>query len=200
LAATQAGLGQIWAADCHISCRLEQGLAQHLFLRSIYSVMGGGVGKSISRSQELQLHLSEYKQHYNSFHLSDEDICKFFHIFRKIDVNRQGFLTSHQILEYLQITPTNFLTRVFSLFDYSKTGEISLFHFVLACWGLCTLYQKDFILYLFELYDLDETGFLDIKLAQQIIEDIYGEQFYSSIDAHRSSYDPSTLRLTSPLL
>jgi Ca2+-binding EF-hand superfamily protein len=152
--------------------------------------MGGGVGKSSylltsSQNQELHQHLLQYKQHYNSFHLSDDDIMKLFKIFNKIDVTHSGFVTPSQILKYLQISSTNFLNKIFSLFDYSKTGQISFFHFVIACWGLCTLYQKDFILYLFELYDLDETGFLEIKLAQQIIEDIYGERFISSIDAQR---------------
>jgi hypothetical protein len=65
------------------------------------------------------------------------------------------------------------------------SSKIYFYQFVISLWGICTLYQKDYILYLYNLYDLDETGFLDIKLSQQIIEDIFGPEFNSSLDAQR---------------
>lgn len=64
-------------------------------------------------------------------------------------------------------------------------GSIYFHQFVISCWSICTLYQKDYSLYLFNLYDLDESGFLDIKITQQIIEDIYGDNFKRDMEAQR---------------
>lgn len=66
-----------------------------------------------------------------------------------------------------------------------SSSKIYFCQFVLSIWSICTLFQKDYILYLYNVYDLDETGFLDTKLSQQIIEDIFGPNFLSDLDAQR---------------
>lgn len=126
------------------------------------------------------------KQQYDLLLLSENDISQLFKVFTLIDQRKCGWIEPNDILNYLNIkTITKFIIKIFLVLDYEDNGKINFFQFVIACWSLCTLNQRDYCLYLFELYDLDEIGFIDVKIAQQILVDIYGDHFDTDLQARR---------------
>ena len=148
---------------------------------------------------------------YELLSLTEEDIYQLYKGFLLIDQQQVGLILSSDIIHYLKIQNTKFINKIFLVLNYennhnnnndnsnnnnsndndsinnsnNNNNKINFFQFVIACWSLCTLNQRDYSLYLFELYDLEEIGFIDVKTAQQILEDIYGDSFYDDLLAQR---------------
>lgn len=166
--------------------------------------MGSGISKLYQfPTHEFHSNIKQYSHYYNSLHLSEDDIWKLYQVFQEIDQSQLGYIKILDLIKYLKLLQTKFIYKIFTIFDTFQppttinnqqhnpsspsiySGCIHFHQFVISCWSVCTLYQKDYTLYLFNLYDLDESGFLDIKITQQIIEDIYGDEFKRDMEAQR---------------
>jgi Ca2+-binding EF-hand superfamily protein len=49
----------------------------------------------------------------------------------------------------------------------------------------CTLGKTSLILFAFDLYDQDKSGYVDVKEAKHMVKDVYGEKFEQNVHAKR---------------
>ena len=79
--------------------------------------------------------LADFKE----LRITDSDVEKCFKVYRKIDADGSGAVSIEEMLIYLEIEPTAFSRRVFSIFDLNKSGKVDFREFVLSMWNYCTL-------------------------------------------------------------
>ena len=101
-------------------------------------------------------------------------------------------------MEFLDLKHSDFANRVFCMLEYMRgwhvSGSCDFEAYVVSVWNICTLDTDEFRDFVFELYDADESGYLDREEALDLVVDITTEAFAGteeciapagSRDAHR---------------
>ena len=97
-------------------------------------------------------------------------------IFNEIDADKSGEVDVGEFLAYFELERTKFSKRVFSVMDADGSGEMSFLEFVLSVWNYCTFNKYSLIRFAFELYDEDDSGFIDTSEMEGLLRDVYGKR------------------------
>ena len=72
----------------------------------------------------------------------------------------------------LERSPLN--DKVFSIFDFNGGGTIDFMEFTCAIWNVCTWEEEGLSTLMFNLYDEDKSGFLEVGECVALVKDAYG--------------------------
>ena len=91
-----------------------------------------------------------------------------------------GAIDIAELLVNLNLPSTPFTTKVFSMFDTDRSGEVDFRECMLALWNYCSLAEQDLASFAFDLYDGDGSGFLSQGEVAKILRDVYGTEYNSN--------------------
>ena len=109
--------------------------------------------------------------------LSRDDCIKLHKAFQEIDDDGSGHIDVSEFLNYVDVDPTPFSKRVFSIMDEDGSGEMDFREFVVACWNYCSFEKSGLIFFTYDLYDADRNGTRSVKECQAMFVEVYGEDF-----------------------
>ena len=69
--------------------------------------------------------------------------------------------------------------------DADDSGELSFVEFVVALWNYCTFTKASLLRFAFELFDSDDSGFLDLDEMKLLLRECYGKHKYKKTQAAR---------------
>eukprot|EP01038_Epipyxis_sp_PR26KG_P009777 gene9777-13152_t len=145
-----------------------------------------GCGKSHGRVYDHR-HLVKWKPQFELLFLSKYDVGRLFEVFRTIDMNDSGTIGLTEMLVHLDLDKTQFIERVFLLFDDNGSGAVDFCEFVVSVWNYCTLGPASLTTFTFDLYDSDGSGVLSVEEVDQILLDNYGANFDTNFHAKQIS-------------
>lgn len=76
--------------------------------------------------------------------------------------------------------------------------SICISSLILLVGNYCTLGKLSLILFAFDIYDQDKSGFIDIKEAQSLVKDVYGSKY--ELNVHAKRYTVSFVPLSHALV
>lgn len=148
--------------------------------------MGGACGKRqgqlVYRSgltpkqfyeQKLESQLAET---YEVFGLSETQGKRFFEYFVAIDADGGGTVDQEEFHEYFNLTQTPFSERVYGALDIHDTGELNFQQFLIGIWNLNTLDHESLVQYIFNIFDADGGGELDISEVDALCRMLYNTE------------------------
>ena len=62
--------------------------------------------------------------------------------------------------------------------DADASGELSFVEFVVALWNYCTFTKASLLRFAFELFDADDSGFIDLDEMKLLLRECYGKHKY----------------------
>ena len=144
--------------------------------------MGGAATKLTlaTRWEQLNSQLPDIEKDsrlYASLGLKPADIHNLLRVYYKIDVDRSGFISVSEMLDFFQSTKSGFVKKAFSVFDENYDDKISFKEFVTSLWNYCTLADGSLPLFTFDIYDHDSNGLLELKEVFMMFHDFYGNAF-----------------------
>lgn len=121
--------------------------------------MGGGPsssseGKAILRSDEVTSLLT-------SINLKPSEAKYFLNLFYTIDLDKGGTIDLSEFYSHFGVEKTPFTDRAFSVLDEDQSGELDFHEFLAGIWSLCSGSDRDQVLFLFSLFDEDNSNSLD---------------------------------------
>ena len=125
-----------------------------------------------------ETHNFKWQLQFDVLQLSKEEINQFYHVFRKIDEGKTGFINCFELLEYIGIDDSKFSVLIFGVFDKKNSFELNFRDFVFCLWSYCTVGYLD--LFAFDLYDRDADGLLTLSDMHGMLHDFYGDQIDSN--------------------
>lgn len=111
-------------------------------------------GKAILKSDEVA-DLIE------SIHLQPSDTKFFLNLFYAIDLDKGGTIDLGEFYSHFGVDKTPFTDRAFAVLDEDQSGELDFHEFVAGIWSLCSGSERDQVLFLFSLFDEDNSNSLD---------------------------------------
>jgi serine/threonine-protein phosphatase 2B regulatory subunit len=148
--------------------------------------MGGACGKRqgqlVYRSgltprefyeQKLENQLAET---YEVFGLTEAQGKRFFDYFVAIDADGGGTVDQEEFHEYFHLTMTPFSERVYGALDLQDTGELNFQQFLIGVWNLNTLDHESLVKYIFDIFDADGGGELDIAEVDALCRMLYNTE------------------------
>lgn len=127
----------------------------------------------------------EFRDQWESLGFTEPDLTYMYEVFCSIDADGSGQISLTEMLDHLDVDRTSFAKRVFSIFDEDLSGEIDFREFVLSMWNYCTLTRNTLILFAFDLYDADNSGFIEPDEVKKMLKDVYGRKFKDSKHARK---------------
>lgn len=122
---------------------------------------------------------------FEALQLSPEEVEQLHDMFCSFDHDRSGFVSTHELFATLAKDSTSFRDRVFAMFDEDGSGQIDFREFVLTLWNYCTLSKASLIVFAFDLYDSDGTGYLTMDEIELMLVDLYGDQATTHAQANK---------------
>ena len=108
-------------------------------------------------------------------HLNTRDVKAMFRMFGSIDVDGSGVISMLEFLNFFGLEQTEFNKRTFQLMDTDKSGKIDFVEFVGAIYNYCTFTWQGLCRYAFDLFDDDQSGFLDVPEVIDLVRYVYGK-------------------------
>mmetsp|Transcript_479 Transcript_479/g.1123 ORF Transcript_479/g.1123 Transcript_479/m.1123 type:complete len:343 (-) Transcript_479:904-1932(-) len=127
----------------------------------------------------------QHKEVFNKLQLKDAEIGKIYKCFKSIDTDGSKRVTLNEIFFRLRMEKTLFNKRIFSILDTDGSGDLNFGEFLVGLWSFCSIENKNFEHFAFDLYDTDNSGVIDVSEAQFMLKDIYGEDFDRSPRARK---------------
>ena len=141
----------------------------------------------------------KYKNDFQLLNLNERNIGELYKQFQKIDINNDNYIQYFELLKYLELESTKFILHIFDIYDVEKSGIFILFFilfswififilfnflgmvyfkdFVFITWNICTIEKLSLERFVFDLYDVEDVGALDIRDLFAMMKDIYGRDF-----------------------
>lgn len=132
---------------------------------------------------ELNPSIMPWKPTFDALMFDDIYLLQMLKIFEQIDEDGSKSIEIKELLNYLDVDRNRFTKRVFSIFDDDGSGSIDFREFVLSLWNYCTLSKATLVIFAFDMYDRDNSGNIDKKEVIELLKDVYGKQFESSVQA-----------------
>lgn len=107
--------------------------------------------------------------------LNTKDVKAMFRMFSNIDVDGSGVISMLEFLNFFGLEQTEFNKRTFQLMDTDKSGKIDFVEFVGAIYNYCTFTWQGLCRYAFDLFDDDQSGFLDVPEVIDLVRYVYGK-------------------------
>ena len=126
-----------------------------------------------------------------------------------MDIDDSDEIALIELFTVVKVDSTRFNQRVFKVFDTDNSACINFREFVVAMWNFCTLSKTtigvwnetinctcciffvkslnlfDLVDFIFQMYDADGSGILSVPECVEIVKDIYGNRFESSMLAKK---------------
>lgn len=106
--------------------------------------------------------------------LNEKNIQDLFEIFVDIDKDENDFIDRDEFYYWLKLPRTDFIDRVFTILDSSRTGEINFKEFVTCVYNYCSFDYRALTKFAFNLLDLEERRFLEKNDIRRLIYMLYG--------------------------
>ena len=136
-------------------------------------------------------------------HLAPCEVDVLYSLFRTADADNSNTLAVGELMEFLDLKHSDFANRVFCMLEYMRgwhvSGSCDFEAYVVSVWNICTLDTDEFRDFVFELYDADESGYLDREEALDLVVDITTEAFAGTERSALLLQDLVTLIAESPL-
>ena len=117
-------------------------------------------------------------------HLHPCEVDVLYALFRLADADRSGTLAVGELMTFLGLEHSDFANRIFCMMEYIRgvrvTGSCDFESYVVSVWNVCTLEAGEYRDFCFEIYDADESGYLDRAEVLDLVADITTETFAGS--------------------
>ena len=120
--------------------------------------------------------------------IAPKSIERLHEVFVQIDRDGSGEISLSEFFRFFSHKrrfpqKSKFSKRVFQIMDADGSGELSFVEFTVALWNFCTFTKSSLLRFSFELYDCDDSGFLDLDEIRLILREVYGKHKYKSTQA-----------------
>ena len=120
--------------------------------------------------------------------IEPKSIERLHEVFVQIDRDGSGEISLTEFFRYFSHKrrfpqKSKFSKKVFQIMDADGSGELSFVEFTVALWNFCTFDKKSLLRFSFELYDADDSGYLDLDEIKLILREVYGKHKYKSTQA-----------------
>ena len=124
----------------------------------------------------------------DALNIEPKSIERLHEVFVQIDRDGSGEISLSEFFRFFSHkrrfpNKSKFSKRVFSIMDADGSGELSFVEFVVALWNFCTFTKPALLRFSFELYDDDDSGYLDPEEIRLILREVYGKHQYKSSKA-----------------
>lgn len=119
----------------------------------------------------------EVERAFNELQLSNEDVRRFYGLFKSIDVDGSNSIDLPEFFAFFKQERTPFNERVFSIMDKDKSMTVTFDEFVVSLWNYLSFDLQSLVWFAFQLYDTDESGYLDWAEVKALVSDVYGSGF-----------------------
>lgn len=117
-------------------------------------------------------------------HLHPCEVDVLYALFRDADTDHSGTLAVGELMAFLGLEHSDFANRIFCMMEYIRgqhvSGSCDYESYVVSVWNVCTLQADEYRDFCFELYDVDESGYLDRAEILDLVADITTETFAGS--------------------
>ena len=117
------------------------------------------------------------KDEFDAIMLRESDVGRLYRTFETIDTDKSGEVSMQEMLRFLDLERNRFTETVFTIMDDDRNGSISFKEFVISAWNYCTLTHGTLVMFAFDLYDRDHSGFIDENEMELMLRDVYGDNF-----------------------
>jgi Ca2+-binding EF-hand superfamily protein len=117
------------------------------------------------------------KDEFDAIMLRESDVGRLYRTFETIDTDKSGEVSMKEMLRFLDLERNRFTETVFTIMDDDRNGSISFKEFVISAWNYCTLTHGTLVMFAFDLYDRDHSGFIDENEMELMLRDVYGDNF-----------------------
>mmetsp|Transcript_27759 Transcript_27759/g.36387 ORF Transcript_27759/g.36387 Transcript_27759/m.36387 type:complete len:445 (-) Transcript_27759:90-1424(-) len=119
----------------------------------------------------------QYRETFEKLQLSEEEVHHVFLVFGKIMKQDQNFVTQSELLQYLEMDNSKFMSRVFRNFDIGKSKKIGFKDFLIASWNYCTMSHASLVIFAFDTYDTKNHGYINEDDLKDLVSDVFGSHF-----------------------
>lgn len=143
----------------------------------LYTRLRMGGSKHQRYLARLNRELEKYKATIRALNMSDEDARGLYLFFVDVDEDGSGEISVDEFFRYLGLVQSVFARRTFTMFDADGSGEIDFREFLVSLYSYCTADKYGLIAFAFRLYDTDSSGLLDLSELEQMIREVWGEDY-----------------------
>jgi len=126
----------------------------------------------------------------DALNILPKSIERLYEVFVQIDRDGSGEISIGEFFRYFSHKrrfpqKSKFSKRVFQIMDADASGELSFVEFVVALWNYCTFTKASLLRFAFELFDADDSGFIDLDEMKLLLRECYGKHKYKKTQAAR---------------
>jgi Ca2+-binding EF-hand superfamily protein len=144
--------------------------------------MGGGGTKQFVVNFRVEGQGEEILDVSRQLGLTENELNQYWTAFCKIDKDSRGQVTIDDFHSFYRIDETLFSKKVFSLMDTDGSGLISFHEFVLSIWSYLSLDLDSLAKFSFQLYDNDNSNYMEMNEVNAMITWVYGSTDLNSND------------------
>jgi Ca2+-binding EF-hand superfamily protein len=127
-----------------------------------------GCGMSSSSAVNIS---ARTRANFDKLHITDSTVQVLWDTFKQIDKSSEGEISMQEFLDFYGFEESPFRKMVFSRMDYGHNGGIDFGEYALAVWDFLSC---DLNLFVFHLYDYDDSKFLSKRELEDISLGVYG--------------------------
>lgn len=107
--------------------------------------------------------------------LSRQRALQLFKAFVKMDTDRSGEISLREFHRFFGIKRTTFTERVFGLLDGDQSGNLSFHEVAIGVWNFCTFNTVLLAKFVWDVFDIDELGWLSIDEMDALVRMVFNE-------------------------
>lgn len=120
-------------------------------------------------------------------------VRKFFGLFRGIDTNGSGTISVDEFYGHFHgVQRSQFATRMFTIFDDDRSGEIDFREFTMVVWNVCTMSNSELARFGFRMVDNDGSNVIDTGEVRRLLATLT-----PSVDHASTAFEERVLQLMS---
>jgi len=151
----------------------------------------GGLGGKYSTVYSHFPDIAQHNTEFECMELAEKDVGQFLQFYHSAydKKNKSGPIKISRLMSHLKIEKSKFALHVFSSYDKSRQGRISFLEFVYVMWNYCTLEGEHLERCIFDSYDIERKGHMEVSDVKMIIRDMYGANYSRNQVALRAYFN-----------